>query len=147
MPVLIGVASLGILVPRHPARQGEAPPFRPTLRLGVAVFFVSVYGGYFGAAAGVILLALLLWATAQPLAGANALKNLLLGMANAVAAIGFAAFGPVRWWDVLPLAVGFLVGGRVGPIVVRRAPAWPLRAVIAAAGLGVAVHLGLETYR
>ena len=111
------------------------------------VFLVALYGGYFGAAAGVIMLAVLLLATAQPLAGANALKNLLLGMANAVAAICFAAFGPVRWWDVLPLAAGFLVGGRLGPIIVRRVPAWPLRALIAGAGLGLAVHLGLDAYR
>jgi hypothetical protein len=111
------------------------------------VFLVTVYGGYFGAAAGVLLLALLLIATGEPLARRNAMKNLLLGLANAVAAVVFVVFGPVRWSAVLPLAVGFLVGGRLGPLVVRRAPPGPLRAVIACAGLALAVHLGVDAYR
>jgi len=148
VPVLIGIASLGIMVPRRSPRSapGRAGPYRLTLPLAAAVFIVSLYGGYFGAAAGVIMLAALLLATAQPLARANALKNLFLGLANATAAVSFVAFGPVRWWDVLPLAAGFLAGGRLGPVVVRRVPAWPLRLLIALCGLGLAVHLGLEAY-
>jgi uncharacterized membrane protein YfcA len=148
VPILIGVASLAILVPRRApqATPDDTERCRPTLPLAAAIFVVSAYGGYFGAAAGVIMLATLLLATAQPLARANALKNLLLGMANAVAAVAFAVFGPVRWWDVLPLAVGFLAGGRLGPIVVRRVPAWPLRIMIALCGVGLAVHLGLGAY-
>jgi hypothetical protein len=74
------------------------------------------------------------------------MKNLLLGLANAVAAVAFVAFGPVRWSAAIPLAAGFLVGGRLGPILVRRAPAGPLRAVVACAGLGLAVHLALDAY-
>ena len=105
-----------------------------------------MYAGYFGAAAGVLLLALLLATTAQTLARNNALKNLLLGIANGVAAVAFVLFGPVHWAAVVPLAIGFLVGGRLGPIVVRRAPAGPLRTVIACAGLVLAIHLGLDAY-
>ena len=120
---------------------------RPSWALSVGVFLVAVYGGYFGAAAGVLLLALLLIASGETLARSNAMKNLLLGLANAVAAVAFVAFGPVRWSAVVPLAVGFLVGGRLGPIVVRKAPAGPLRVLIAAAGLGLAIHLGLDAYR
>ena len=74
------------------------------------------------------------------------MKNLLLGVANAVAAVAFALFGPVHWLAVLPLAGGFLIGGRVGPIIVRHAPTGPLRIVISIAGLGLAVHLGLDAY-
>lgn len=148
VPVLIGGASLGILVRRR-ARPGpdEPEPYRPTVALAAIVFAVSLYAGYFGAAAGVIMLATLLLVTGDTLARANALKNVLVGTGNAVAAVAFAAFGPVRWWDVLPLAVGFLAGGRVGPIIVRRVPPWPLRVVIALSGLGLAVHLGLDAYR
>jgi len=75
------------------------------------------------------------------------MKNLLAGVANGIAAIAFAAFGPVRWMAVLPLAAGFLVGGRLGPSIVRRAPATALRVVIACAGLGLAAHLGITAYR
>jgi hypothetical protein len=75
------------------------------------------------------------------------LRNLLLGSANAVAAVAFVAWGPVRWSAVVPLSAGFLAGGRLGPIVVRKVPAAPLRILIACAGLGLAVHLGLDAYR
>ena len=111
------------------------------------MFLITVYGGYFGAAAGVLLLALLLSVSGESLARSNAMKNLVLGLANAVASVAFIAFGPVRWSAVVPLAAGFLVGGRLGPLVVRRAPAGPLRVLIACAGLGLAVHLGLDAYR
>jgi uncharacterized membrane protein YfcA len=110
------------------------------------VFAVSVYGGYFGAAAGVLMLALLLAATAEPLPRSNAIKNAVLGLANAVAAVGFIAFSSVRWLAVLPLAVGFFAGGWLGPMVVRRLPAGPLRIVIAAAGVAIAIRLGLQAY-
>jgi uncharacterized membrane protein YfcA len=75
------------------------------------------------------------------------MKNLVLGLANGVAAAGFALFGPVHWLAVLPLAAGFLIGGRTGPVIVRHAPAAPLRIVIALVGIGLAVHLALDAYR
>jgi hypothetical protein len=75
------------------------------------------------------------------------MRNLLVGLANATAAVVFLAIGSVRWAAVIPLAAGCLVGGRLGPIVVRRAPSELLRALIACAGIGLAVHLGLDAYR
>jgi uncharacterized membrane protein YfcA len=147
VPWLIGLASLAILLQRTRPVRAPTEVYQPTRKLTVGVFFVAIYGGYFGAAAGVLLLALLLVTTAEPLARSNAMKNLLLGSANAVAALAFVAFGPVRWSAVIPLAAGCLVGGRLGPIIVRRVPAAPLRALIACAGLGLAIHLGLDAYR
>jgi uncharacterized membrane protein YfcA len=147
VPWLIGLASIAILIPRPRNRaDGMRPPPPHARVLGAGVFLIAVYGGYFGAGSGVLLLALLLFASAEPLPRSNALKNLLLGLANAVAAVAFVAFGPVHWGAVVPLAVGFLVGGRLGPIVVRRAPGGPLRLLIACGGLGLAVHLGLDAY-
>jgi uncharacterized membrane protein YfcA len=147
VPWMIGLASLAILI--RPDRTRVPPPVgqRPGWALSAGVFLVGIYGGYFGAAAGVILLALLLLSTSEVLARANALKNLLLGLANGVAAVVFVFFGPVRWSAVLPLGLGLLIGGRLGPIVVRRAPAGPLRAGIACAGLGLAVSLAVRAYR
>jgi uncharacterized membrane protein YfcA len=146
VPWLIGLASLAILLQRNPTLRAPTE-HRPTRKLSAGVFLVAVYGGYFGAAAGVLLLALLLVIAAEPLARGNAMKNLLLGLANAVAAVAFVAFGPVRWSAVIPLAAGCLLGGRLGPIIVRRVHAAPLRVLIACAGLGLAVHLGLDAYR
>ena len=110
------------------------------------VFLVGVYGGYFGAAAGVVLLALLLAATRDTLARSNALKNAVLGIANGTAALGFALLGPVDWAAAAPLAAGLLAGGRLGPVVVRRSDARLLRTLIGVAGLGLAVALAVEAY-
>ena len=146
VPWLIAGASLAILLRRTPERPMPVQGERPAWALSLGVFLISLYGGYFGAAAGVLLLALLLIASGETLARSNAMRILLLGLANAVAAGAFIAFGPVRWSAVVPLALGFLVGGRLGPAIVRRAPPGPLRALIAFAGLGLAVHLGVDAY-
>ena len=107
---------------------------------------VGVYGGYFGAGAGVMLLALLLWATNESLPRANAAKNVVLGVANGIAAVVFVFVGDVHWDVVVPLGLGLLVGGRIGPVIVRRSdPGW-LRLVIAVAGLGLAVTLAADAW-
>jgi uncharacterized membrane protein YfcA len=147
VPWLIGLSSLAIVIRRDPNRRPPVTTHGPRWLLSIGVYLVAVYGGYFGAAAGVLLLALLLFVTTESLARSNALKNVLLGLANGVAAAAFVLFGPVRWSAVVPLAAGFLVGGRLGPIIVRKAPAAPLRVVIACAGVALAVHLGLDAYR
>jgi uncharacterized membrane protein YfcA len=157
-PVLIGVASVALLVrprPGRESREGERgtadePGYRDRERSGwllVGVFGVAVYVGYFGAAAGIVMLALLTVMLAEPLARANAVKNILGGVANTVAAVAFAVFGHVDWAAVVPLAAGFLAGGWTGPALVRRIPAQVLRIGVAACGLAVAVKLGLSAYR
>lgn len=144
VPFLIGAASLCVLAPRPPAdRQHSGTDARWVV---VAVFAISIYGGYFGAGAGVVLLALLLSATAESLPQSNAIKNAVLAIANGVAAIGFILFSDIRWLAVLPLAIGFFAGGWLGPKLVRRLPATPLRVAIAVAGVAIAIRLGLQAY-
>ena len=115
--------------------------------MAVATFAICVYGGFFGAAAGVLLLAMFLRTGSESLAHANATKNVVLGVANAVAAVVFIVLTPVHWLAVVPLAVGCLIGSRIGPVVVRHAPATPLRLLIAVAGVALAVKLGFDAYR
>jgi uncharacterized membrane protein YfcA len=146
VPILLAVASLAIVVPRgapHPGRRRRAVVAAEL----AAMFGIAIYGGYFGAAAGVLFLALLLNAGSASLAHANAAKNVLLGLANVVAAVLFAVLAPVHWLAVIPLGAGCLIGSRLGPVVVRHAPATPLRVLIAVAGLALAVKLGLDAYR
>lgn len=108
---------------------------------------MAVYVGNFGAAGGILLLAVLSAMLDQPMANINAIKNVVNGLANATAAIIFAAFGPVRWAAAAPLAVGFLVGGWLGPALVRRVPGPLLRTVIGLFGIALAVRLGISAYR
>ncbi len=146
-PILIGGASLLLLAQAAPATLA-APVGREDSRLLLAALFcVAVYVGYFGAAGGILLLVVLTPMLAEPLARTNAVKNVVSGMANAVAAVAFAAFGPVCWVAVLPLAAGFLAGGWTGPKLVRRIPARALRILIGLGGIALAVRLGLAAYR
>ncbi len=144
VPWLIGGASVAVLIPRG-ARVGNAErKSSPLLYIGTTL--IGVYGGYFGAAAGVLLLALLLALTDDSLPQIGAARNLLLGLANAVASVVFIIYGTVNWLAAIPLAVGFFVGGRVGPVITRKTPAGPLRFVIALAGVGLALDLAWQAY-
>jgi uncharacterized protein len=151
VPVLIAGASAAILVQRPPrelAAEGAAhhPDHRDPRWLALGTFAIGIYGGYFGAAAGVLLLAMYLLGTGETLPRGNAMKNLVLGVANAVAAVGFIVFASIAWSAALPLAIGLFIGGRLGPRVVRRAPQTALRRVIAVAGLGLAIVLAIQAY-
>ncbi|HZB20040.1 MAG TPA: sulfite exporter TauE/SafE family protein [Blastococcus sp.] len=153
VPWLIGGASLAILVQRplpelarEGARAHAGHPHRDPRWLPLAVFAIAIYGGYFGAAAGVVILATFLLTTGEGLPRSNAMRNVVLGVANATAAIGFVLFASIAWSAALPLAIGLFLGSLVGPRIVRRAPQTALRRIIALAGLGLAVYLGVEAY-
>jgi uncharacterized membrane protein YfcA len=149
VPFLVALGAVGMLVRGrlHDRGDGDAAGAPAGWTVVAAVGGIGVYSGYFGAGAGVMLLALLLHVTGARLPVANALKNVLLGVANSTAACAFAVFGPVRWTTALPLALGLVVGGATGPVVVRRVPADRLRRAIGLAGLGLALALAVDVYR
>ena len=147
VPLLIGGASLVLLVQPKIKRLSPSPDGGNRLVQGVALFTVAIYVGYFGAAAGVMLLVVLSMMIDESLVKVNAVKNAVSGMANATASVCFALFGDVRWTLVVPLATGFLVGGWVGPKIARKVPAGPFRVIVSLCGLGLAVRLGLSAYR
>ena len=101
VPLLLAFASIAILVPPRARKEVAVASHRrhtATLLLESAgIFVICIYGGYFGAAAGVLLLAMLLRAGGATLAHANAGKNVILGVANVVAAVLFAFLAPVQW--------------------------------------------------
>jgi uncharacterized membrane protein YfcA len=145
-PVLIAAGSVILLIPRPAPRDPAGQEPGPGWGVCAAAAGVACYIGYFGAAGGILMLALLAATQTGPLPRANAAKNVLNGLANAAAAVAFALFGPVNWAVVPPLAAGFLAGGAAGPAVVRRLPARVLRVGIAAAGLAIAIKLGAAAY-
>jgi uncharacterized membrane protein YfcA len=151
VPILLGGASIAIAIPRKgakPARVADHQRHTTGILLeSAAIFLICIYGGYFGAAAGVLLIALLLHVGHATLAHANASKNIISGVANTVAALIFSLVAPVHWPAVVALGLGCLVGARLGPVAVRHAPAGPLKIVISAAGLALAVKLGIDAYR
>jgi uncharacterized membrane protein YfcA len=146
VPVLIALALvLVVLQPRLSsalaARRERARPHGGPLLWG-GVFGTGVYGGYFGAAQGVILLALLgITIPDEDLQRLNALKNVLAAIVNGVAALIFVFAASVAWLPVLLLAAGSAAGGQLGAQIGRRLSAPVLRAVIVVVGVAAIVQL------
>jgi uncharacterized membrane protein YfcA len=138
--VLAACALLALqpLVKRWVARSAHhTAPARLVVTVGVA----SVYGGYFGAGLGIVLLAALGLLLDEPLGRLNAIKQVLSLVVAVVSAVAVALFGPVSWLSALIVGAGALVGGRVGVGVARRLPEPVLRGAVIALGVTVAVVL------
>ncbi len=96
---------------------------------------MGIYGGYFGAAQGVVLMAVLTWIYDKSVQHSNAAKNLLASMANMVAAFVFVATGNVVWPAALLLMVSSTAGGYLGGRWARRLPEVVLRGMVVAVGI------------
>jgi len=144
VPVLILVACVLVaLQPRLAARIGQRrqPHLHGGPALAGAVFVTGVYGGYFGAAQGVILMSLLGIFFSDHLQRLNAAKNVLALVVNGVAALLFIGFAHVSWEAAGLIAGGSVVGGQLGGALGRRLPAPLLRAVIIVVGVAAAIAL------
>jgi uncharacterized protein len=111
-----------------------------TLLLPVMVFVTGVYGGYFGAAQGVLLLGILGAGLAQNLQRTNALKNVLVGVVDGVAALYFAFAVHVQWAPALIIAAGSIIGAQLGARYGRRLSPTALRTLIVLVGIAAMVH-------
>jgi uncharacterized membrane protein YfcA len=145
VPILVLAACvLMALQPRLSAWVAERRAVR-TRDVGLApiavAFLAGIYGGYFGAAQGVILLATLGVLVPDDLARTNGLKNVLAGTVNGVAALIFIVFAHVAWPAVALIAIGSVIGGTLGARVGRRLPATVLRTLVIILGVSVAVRL------
>lgn len=141
VPVLIVVACVMLLLQRRIARTLEGRHGRRAWLLRVGTLGTAVYGGYFGAAVSVLVLALLAVTVDDTMQRLNAVKVPLAGAMNLVSGIAFAIFGPVHWVYVLVLAPATLVGGRIGASAARRIPDQPLRLAVVVVGLIAAAWL------
>jgi uncharacterized protein len=109
--------------------------------LVAGVFLAGVYGGYFGAAQGVLVIGLLGVFLTESLQRINAGKNVLVTIVNATAAIVFVIFAHVAWLAVALIAAGSTAGGLIGARVGRRLPPLALRIIIVVIGVIAAVKL------
>lgn len=139
VPWLIAFASLTLfLSPR--LKKLSSGNERWAIYLG-ALFFVCLYGGYFGAGAGVVYFALVLLLTSYPWPRAVLMKSVLLSISNLIATVIFVIFAPIDWLAALILFGGNLIGGNIGPLVQRYIPETISRWVIAIGGLYLAWSL------
>jgi uncharacterized protein len=109
--------------------------------LWVLVFLAGIYGGYFGAAQGVLLIGMLGIALNDSLQRINATKNVLAGLVNGLAAVVFIIATHIDWGVAGLIAAGSIIGGQVGARIGRRLPPWGLRVVIVCVGVAALVKL------
>jgi uncharacterized membrane protein YfcA len=129
------------LLKRALGGSAHTPPRTRPLLLGVGTLLASVYGGYFGAGLGVMLLAILGLALPDSIARTSGLRTVLSILVNGVAAAVFIFHGGLAWRAVGLLAIGSLVGGWLGARVALAIPAVALRAVVIVVGLTTVVKL------
>ena len=140
--LVLGAAALFAAQPllRRTLDRDAPPRTRPVL-LVAGVFAASVYGGYFGAAMGVMFLAVLGLALPVSLAHTSGLRAVLSMIVNGMAAVVFLIHGGLAWEAVGFLALGSLVGGFAGARLALALPAPALRVVVVVIAVGTAVKL------
>ena len=114
--------------------RGVERPEHGAIWVWVLVYLAGVYGGYFGAAQGVLLMAILGVGLTESMQRNNATKNVLALLVNLVAAIVFVMVAHIDWAVAGLIAVGSVIGGQIGATVGRRLPSWALRAFIVVVG-------------
>lgn len=146
VPVLVLLASLTLgAQPWIKRWTGTADRTRDNPRVLLPTIFVAaVYGGYFGGALGVVLIAVLSLLAHDRLQRLNALKVLLSLVVSTVTVVLFAIFAPVDWFAVLLLAPSTLIGGYLGILVAKRMPDGVLRWSVVVLGVAVAIYLFLR---
>jgi uncharacterized membrane protein YfcA len=148
VPYLILLAC-GLLVAQEPiarwmTQRTEAHPRRGSAALWVAQFAIAVYGGYFGAGIGILMLAAMAIFLPEDLQTANALKNLFAVLINGVALLYFILKGAVVLPVAAMMAVAAIAGGWVGAHTAQRLSPSLLRGAVVIFGVAVSIHLMMK---
>ena len=146
VPILVLLASLTLgaqpWIKRWTSRDGESEAGRERpVPLGIVTFLAATYGGYFGGALGVVLIAVLSLLCADSMRRLNAVKVLLSLVVASVTVVLFAIFAPVDWFAVLLLAPSTLIGGYLGMAIAQKMPDNVLRFSVVVLGVAVAIYL------
>ena len=130
-----GAGAVAVAAPPAPAEAIGGPV------LWVLVFLAGIYGGYFGAAQGVLLIGMLGIALNDSLQRINAAKNVLAGLVNGLAAVVFILATHIDWGVAGLIAAGSIIGGQVGARIGMRLPPWGLRVLIVCVGTAALIKL------
>jgi uncharacterized protein len=145
VPAFIAIALLLVVAqPRVSAllaKRAIDPERRGGVLTPLTLCAVGIYGGYFGAAQGILLLGILGLALRQDLHRTNALKNVLAGLVNGVAGVFFIAAAHVEWGPAALIACGSIVGAQLGARYGRKLPPSALRGLIVVVGIAAIVRL------
>lgn len=148
VPVLIAIALVLVVIQPWVSRRLASRQLAADATGGIVVWLgvlaAGIYGGYFGAAQGTLVVGLMGVLMAETLQRLNALKNLLAGLVNLVAGILFVFVAEVAWQAVLLVAAGSLAGGLIGAKIGRRLPPTMLRGLIVVVGLAAITQLVLD---
>jgi uncharacterized membrane protein YfcA len=152
VPILIALALVLVVaqprvagaVARRRERRGERAPAHGGPVLSGGLLVASAYGGYFGAAQGIVYLALMGLLLDEDLQRINAIKNILGALVNFVAAVFFLFVAEFNWTAVLLIAAGSAAGGFLGARIGRRLAPAVLRGVIVVVGLAAIAQLVLR---
>lgn len=156
VPICIGLGGIILLFPHQP-KQASASMSTNSQQFGksriqrffdlLLIFLIGIYAGYFNAGAGVLCLTLLTIINRQEsFAINNALKNVAMTVTNTTAWIVFALETPIHWNYVLPLMIGNVVGGILGPIIVRHLPGRLMQVLVGIGALALAISLTIRNF-
>jgi hypothetical protein len=152
VPVLVGLAVVLVIVQpkvsswvaKRREANGTAHHGGPLLLF--FVFLIGIYGGYFTAAQGVMLMAVMGMLLSEPLQRLNGVKNVLTAVVNVIAGTIYAFVAPVSWPVVVLLAVGSTLGGQFGAKIGRRLSPLVLRTVIVVVGVAAMIQLLVKNF-
>lgn len=156
VPLCIALAGIILLFPHHPKQStgtmaGNSKLFGKS-RIGqflsiIGIFIVGIYSGFFNAGAGVLMLTLLTVINRQKsFAVNNALKNVAMTVTNTTSWIVFALETTIYWNYVIPLMIGNVIGGYLGPIIVRHLPGRLMQIIVGIGSLILAVSLVIRNF-
>lgn len=129
---------------KHMSRKSKA--FKPLILIAIALLPVAIYGGYFGAGFGFIMLAFLGFTKLHEIHKMNGLKNLTSATIACTSLFCLLGTGLINWHFGLVMAAGGIVGGYYGSVLTRKFSTHAIRVVVIAIGLVTVTWLGLRTY-
>ncbi len=146
VPALVAVSCVLLLlqprlIPRVSHAGNERSPY-----LFAGLVLAGAYAAYFGSAVGIMLIAILGLFVLESIQRLNAIKVVIAGLANLLAALFYAFLAPVHWGPALILMISSMIGGQSGAWIAKRIDGDTLRVAIAIGGLVVAVVLGVKAY-